>query len=114
MTGDRLYLNHILESISAIEQYTTGDEASFRAAPMMQDAVMRQLEIIGEAAKRLSGAVRARRSDVPWRQITGMRDVLIHDYMGVDLNEVWGVVTRDLPPLKSAVEDLLANLPESD
>ncbi len=112
MTDDPLYLNHILESITAIEQYTAGGEAAFRSAPMMQDAVIRQLEIIGEATKRLSADVRERRSDVPWRQMAGMRDVLIHDYMGVDLNEVWGVVIKNLPLLKSAVEDLLANLPD--
>jgi len=68
MTDDRLYLSHILESIAAIEQYTASDEATFRTSPMMQDAVMRQLEIIGEATKRLSGDIRARRPDIPWRQ----------------------------------------------
>jgi uncharacterized protein with HEPN domain len=114
MKDDGLYLGHILDSITAIETYTGGGEAAFRASPMMQDAVIRQLEIIGEATKRLSAQSRNRHPEIPWKQIAGMRDVLIHDYMGVELDEVWGVVARNLPALKHAVQALLANLPDAD
>jgi uncharacterized protein with HEPN domain len=73
-----------------------------------QDAVLRDFEVIREAAKRLTEETKVRRPDVPWRDIAGLRDVLIHNYMGVNLKSVWGVVERDLPPLQGAVEKLLA------
>jgi uncharacterized protein with HEPN domain len=73
----------------------------------MQDATIRNLEIIGEAAKSLSEATRSRRADIPWRQIAGMRDKLIHQYFGVNLELVWSTVEIEIPRLKKAVEELL-------
>jgi uncharacterized protein with HEPN domain len=73
-----------------------------------QDAVIRQLEIIGEATKRLSADLRAQHMRVPWRRIAGLRDVLVHDYMGVDLWAVWEVTQRDLPILKREVQQILS------
>jgi uncharacterized protein with HEPN domain len=73
-----------------------------------QDAVIRQLEIIGEAVKRLSPELLGRCPDIPWRRIAGMRDVLIHDYMGVDLDAVWQVTQDNLPQLRGAVVELLS------
>jgi uncharacterized protein with HEPN domain len=72
-----------------------------------QDAVIRQLEIIGEATKRLSENLRAAHPDIPWRRIAGMRDVLIHDYLGVDLNAVWEATQKDIPGLKTRIEMIL-------
>ncbi len=74
---------------------------------MRQDAVVRQLEVIGEAVKQISAEVRDQRPEIPWRDIAGMRDVLIHPYFSVDLEQVWEVAQRDLQDLKSAVKDLL-------
>nr|WP_220681158.1 DUF86 domain-containing protein [Methanofollis formosanus] len=77
------------------------------ASPMVQDAVIRNFEIIGEAVKQVSEKVKEKRPDVPWRAIAGLRDILIHRYMGVDLDAVWDVVEQDLPALKRAVTEIL-------
>jgi uncharacterized protein with HEPN domain len=101
------YLRHILDAIQKIERYSEAGHDELIAESMRHDAVIRQLEIIGEATKRLSPQILGRHPEVPWRQVAGMRDVLIHDYMGVDLERVWNVVQRDLPLLRKAVEELL-------
>jgi uncharacterized protein with HEPN domain len=80
----------------------------FLALPHWQDAIIRQLEVIGEASKQLSMQLREANPDVPWQRICGLRDVLIHNYMGVDLEEVWGIVERRIPDLKQAVERILS------
>lgn len=104
---DRLYLTHIAERIERIEEYTSPGRARFMVDTMTQDAVVRNFEIIGEAAKRLSESVEESTPDIPWRRIAGFRDVLIHDYAGVDLEEVWEVIENELPSLKEAVKYLL-------
>ena len=81
---------------------------------MRQDAVIRKLEIVGEAVKRISETTRARRPEIPWKQIAGMRDRLTHHYVGVDLGLVWRVVERDLQPLNIAVDELLSRPDASD
>lgn len=107
MSRDDLYLKHVLDAIGKIERYAAVGREEFMATSHWQDAVIRQLEIIGEAVKRLSPEAVGRRPQIPWRRIAGMRDVLIHDYMGVDLEAVWQVAQQDLPELRRAVEDLL-------
>lgn len=106
MDSDRLYLGHIRDCIRRIGEYTVGGRAAFMASPLHQDAVIRNFEIIGEAAKRLSDTVTADQS-VPWRRIAAFRNFLIHQYMGVDLVAVWNVVENDLPALDAHVENLL-------
>jgi uncharacterized protein with HEPN domain len=107
VSRDALYLRHILDAIQKIERYAEVGHDEFIAESLRHDAVIRQLEIVGEAAKRLSPQVLSRSPDVPWRQVAGMRDVLIHDYMGVDLERVWNVLQQDLPSMRRAVEELL-------
>jgi uncharacterized protein with HEPN domain len=104
---DPLYVRHILEASNRIRDYTAGiDRTSFLRQPMVQDAVMRQLEIIGEAVKHLSPQFRDDHSQIRWRDIAGMRDKLIHDYFGVDVEAVWKTVEQDVPPLRGFVERL--------
>jgi uncharacterized protein with HEPN domain len=112
MKRDRLYLKHILDAIEKIEDYTAVGYETFMRASHWQDAVIRQLEIIGEATKRLSLELRTQHSDVPWRRIAGLRDVLIHDYLSVDLAAVWGITQTNLPSLKSEVQVILQSLDE--
>ena len=106
----RVYLAHILECAQKIERYTKGGEKEFQNDTMHQDAVIRNFEIIGEAAKRVPEAYRKTHSQVPWRLMAGFRDVLIHAYEGVDLKRVWQIVRHDLPVVKEAIEKLLPPL----
>ncbi len=110
MKDDRLYLTHILEAIDKIISYTEDGYDQFVSDPKTQDAVIRNFEIIGEATKLLSDKVKKIRDDVPWRDIAGLRDVLIHDYMGVDVKEVWNIVVNHMPTLKNAVNELLGSV----
>ena len=104
---DELYLQHVLDAIGKIERYVTVGYDEFMAESHWHDAAIRQFEIIGEAVKRLSTKITERRPDIPWRRIAGMRDVLIHNYMGVDLEAVWQATQHDIPRLRQAVEELL-------
>lgn len=107
MKTDKLYVVNIVESIQRIEQYTKEGKETFLASMMIQDAVIRNFEIIGEAVKHLSTQFKETYPDVPWRRISGLRDVLIHDYMGVDTEEIWNIVERDLLSLKQQIESIL-------
>jgi uncharacterized protein with HEPN domain len=101
---DRVYLEHIRDAIDRIEQYTKGlDEPGFKDNLLIQDGVIRQLGIIGEAVKRLSEPFRKAHPSIPWQNIAGMRDKLIHDYFGIDVATVWLTVQQDIPPLKAEV-----------
>lgn len=107
MKDERVYLGHIRDAIHDIEEYTAGGRDAFMSDRMRQDAVIRKLEIIGEAVKHLSEETTKRRPDIPWKRIAGMRDRLTHDYFGVDLALVWTALERDVPQLRSAVDGLL-------
>lgn len=106
---DRLFLAHIFEAIERIERFTVDGRAAFMADEKTQSAVMRQLEIIGEAAKRMSDTLKGSAADIPWREISATRDRLIHGYFSVKLEIVWNVVERDLVGLKRRIAELLAS-----
>ena len=107
MKGDRLYLTHILDAIEKIETYISVGHDVFVSTSHWQDGVIRQLEIIGEATKRLSKQLCSQHPQVPWRRIAGLRDVLIHDYMGVGINAVWEITQKDLPVVKKRIQEIL-------
>ncbi len=105
---DREFLLDIREAIHRISAYTAGmTYQDFLGDMRTQDAVVRNLEIIGEAAKNLSEGLRARYPDVPWKGMAGIRDRLIHHYFGVNLDIVWQIVVHELPKVALQVEDML-------
>jgi len=106
MSRDDVFPKHILDAIDRIERDTTVGQEQFFAESHWQDGVIRQLEIIGEATKRVSPDLRKRHPEVAWRRMAGVRDVL-HNYMGDDLDSVWGATQVAVPDLKHNVAAIL-------
>jgi len=108
---DSVYLKHIRDAILKIDGYTRKvSAASFKKDTLIQDGVIRQIEIIGEATKRLSDKLRKDNKDIPWDDIAGMRDKMVHDYFGVDIEKVWLTVQHDIPILKKQINRILKSL----
>ena len=109
MRRDRQRLEDILEAIERIEKYASGGRAIFDRDELVQTWVLHHLQIIGEAVRGLSDEIRSAHPDIPWAQIAAMRNILVHDYFGIDLDEVWAAVVRDLPQLKAKITAALAS-----
>ena len=103
-----IYIEHIIESIEKIISYTQGfSKEDFLKTPVVQDAVIRNFEIIGEASKHVNAEFREKYPKIEWKKMAGMRDKLIHDYIGVDLWAVWAVVEEILPALNHQLKTIL-------
>ena len=104
MKDDRVYLKHILRCIARIEEYTAGGRESFFGSHLIQDGVIRNLQTLAESSQQLSEGVKASQPSVDWKGLAGFRNVLVHDYLGVDLELVYRAVEQDVPQLKRACE----------
>jgi len=104
---DLAYIEHILDCIRKIKEFTSGlSLKDFSVNELVQDAVIRNIEIIGEASKKISSDTKQIRYEIPWKEITGMRDKLIHDYLGVDVEVVWRTITEDIPALEKQIKGI--------
>ena len=109
---DRLFLEHIAEAIRRVREYTSAGRDAFFADRKTQDAVIRQLEIIGEAARSVSDELKQQHPEIPWRAMIGNRDRLIHGYFQVLLDRVWTTVADDIPRLDGQIEAVKATKPD--
>lgn len=115
MKKDKIYLQHIYEAASYIENFVGAMEKDeFLKNVLVQSAVIRQLEIIGEAVKSLSGVLKRKHKEIPWSDIAGLRDKLIHGYFGVDLELVWKISTKNIPGLKNQTSKILVETNSGD
>lgn len=106
------YLRDIIEAINSIEIYLQDapvKEEFIKDKGLYQDAIVRNIEIIGEAAKKIDDTVKSKSPQIPWKQIAGMRDKITHDYAEIDLEEVWKVASEDISELKIQIEEILAS-----
>jgi uncharacterized protein with HEPN domain len=107
---DRLYLIHIMECIERIDRYTASGQDAFFSDTMIQDAVLRNLHTLSESTQRLSDTLKDKHSEVDWFSIAGFRNVIVHDYLGIDLRATWDIIEHDLPDLKRTVGAMLEEL----
>ena len=101
----------MLECAGRNDEYVGGDEARFRASRLIQDAVVRNLQTLAESSQRLTDKIKAGEPDVPWRAISGFRNILVHDYLAIDVDAVWLVVDQELPRLRAALQRMQKRSP---
>ncbi len=105
-----MLLAHMGDCLDRIFEYTNGERSRFDASRLVQDAVIRNLQTLAESSQRLSGEIKATEPLIPWRDLAGFRNVIVHGYLGVDLVAVWLVVEQDLPSLSEAVNRMATSL----
>lgn len=112
MRSERERLLDILEAIERIEKYAVEGKAAFEADELIQNWMVNHISVIGEACRSLSPEFQARYANVPWADIIGMRNILVHHYFGIDEDAVWSVVEKDIPELKFNIEAIVKTLDE--
>ena len=110
MNEDQVYLAHIADCITRIESYTAEGRDSFFASTLIQDAVIRNLQTLAESTRRISTALKNANPSVEWRNIGSFRNVIAHNYLGIDLSQIWAIVESDLPELKLQIEKILGDV----
>ena len=107
MKDDCVYLSHILECVRRIEEDTAGGKDAFFASRTLQDAVLRNLQTLAESTQRLSEGLKMRHPGIEWQRVAAFRNVLVHDYLGIDMERIWEITQRDVPTLRTTVEGML-------
>ena len=110
MRDQGVYLEHILECIARIQRYTAGGLELLHTDEMTHDAVMRNLQVLAESCMRMSSEIRERRREIDWKGIAGFRNVMVHDYLDLDLERIWEIIQIDLPPLAAVIGEELARV----
>ena len=108
--ADRVLLVHMRDCLDRILEYTNAERTRFDASRLVQDAVIRNLQTLAESSQRLSSEIKGTEPQIPWRELAGFRNVIVHGYLGVDLGAVWLVVEQDLPALAEAVNRMTMRL----
>ena len=113
MKDNTLYLIHIFECITRIEKYMHGlDKEQFLRDSLTQDAVLRNLQVLSESTQRLSEQFKENQKEIEWNKISGLRNILVHDYLGIDLETVWNIIVTELPQLKLKIKDYIPEFPK--
>jgi uncharacterized protein with HEPN domain len=108
--ADRVLLAHMRDCLDRILEYTNAERSRFDASRLVQDAVIRNLQTLAESSQRLSREIKGTEPQIPWRELAGFRNLIVHGYLGVDLGAVWLVVEQDLPALSAAVNRMTTHI----
>ena len=111
--SDAVLLVHMAECIGRIARYCGGEQARFSASELVQDGVVRNLQMLAESSQRLSDALKASEPELPWRELAGFRNIVVHAYLALDMVIVWSIVERDLPALDLAVQRMRLRVPDA-
>ncbi len=110
ISRDNLYLIHIRECLTRVAEYTSGGRDEFMNDTRTQDAVLRNLQIMGESTQRLSETLKAAHPQVQWRDLAAFRNILVHNYLGMDLAQIWQIITDDLPPFEQQIDAMMQSV----
>lgn len=113
--GDKVRIQHMIDAINKINLYVGhSDKPAFESDSKLQDASIRQLQILGEAARKISEDFQSKHPGIPWTEVIGLRNVVIHDYAGIDSDIIWNIISNDLPPLLIELQSIEENFPDEE